>query len=155
LDLMVQVDASGDKAIDEESGGADSTSDAVDFNNITALLPYVNDVCGNRQILVSTDAPAASVVIINRNSTIFDEPTFFRSALLPTNAINSFSFVNVLGDTALIDAAGVRSFNGAQQINVASRDNIFNLKISRAFENIVQNPNSCCAINFDGYALFS
>jgi hypothetical protein len=143
LDFVVNVTEAGDKG-----GDASTTAYAVDYGNITAIFPLNAEA-----FLVSTDSPATFIITPNRDATLFGEPTFNRQPVMSTNAINSFSLVNVLGDTCFIDAEGIKSFNAVLQLQNEGRNSVFSLKISPLFKDIAQS--STAAITFDNYAIFS
>jgi len=143
LDFVVNIDPDGYKG-----GDADTTAYAVDYGKITALYPL-----NAAAFLVATDVPATHVIQPNREVTRFGEPTFSRQPVFSTNALNSFSIVDILGDTCFIDSEGVKSFNAVLQLQNEGRNSVFSLKIAPLFKSLTQDVTS--AFTFDNYALFS
>jgi len=150
LDFMVNITATGDKLLAESDGGARSVSYRVDYDEITALSAVTTT---DGSFLVTTKRNSY-LVTPNFGVTLFGEPTFRNAYLFSTGAINNFSVVDILGDTALIDFTGVRSFNAVSSIRFEGRNSPFSAKLSTLFSNIVQSSNNA-AISFDNYALFS
>ncbi len=149
LDFVVNVTASGDKG-----GDVETTNYSVSYARINALYPL-----GVSSFMLCSDAPFSYQIDINREKTIFGEPTFNPGPLFSTSAVNGVSIVDVLGDTAIITQRGIRSFNASRQNKVESQNAIFSLKLNRAFtlsegKRLLQDENSA-AIVFDDYAMFS
>jgi len=99
-------------------------------------------------------------VAVNRDRTIFGEPTFNKSDLFGIALINSFSMVDLLGDTGFITFKGIRSFNSTLQLRIESKNAIFSSPINKAFEyadneDILQSFDTSAAADFRDYALFS
>ena len=145
LDFVINVDSNGDKG-----GDAETTAYAVGYDNITAINPVSSE-----SFIVSTDGSASYIVTPNRDVTVFGEPTFRRQPLMDTGALNSFSFVDILGDNAFIDSKGVKSFNAVLQLMNEGKNSVFSLKVSPAFYGIIQNSDESAAITFDNYAFFA
>ena len=149
LDFVVNVATNGYKG-----GDANTTKYSPSYNRIVAIVPL-----SEQSFLVSTDAPYTYQITLNRDRTIFGEPTFNRSDLFNAALTNSFSIVDLLGDVGFITYKGIRSFNATLQLKIESKNAIFSAKINRAFEyannvDIIQDD-SCCAVEFRDYALFS
>jgi hypothetical protein len=150
LDFMVNITSTGDKLPAESDGGARSVSYRVDYDEITALSAVTTT---DGSFLVTTNRNSY-LVTPDFDSTLFGEPTFKNAYLFSTGAINNFSVVDILGDTALIDFTGIRSFNAVSAIRVEGRNSPFSAKLATLFSNIVQSTFNA-AIAFDNYALFS
>jgi hypothetical protein len=149
LDFVVNVTTTGDKG-----GNAETTKYAISYANTISLF-----VLSNTSFLACTDAPFSYVITLNRERTIFGEPTFIREDLFSPSAVNSFSVMEILGDTVLITQRGVRSFNASRQNRIESENAVFSKKIARAFkistnERVLQD-NLSSSIVYDDYALFS
>jgi len=150
LDFVVNVDTNGYKG-----GDVNTTKYAVSYNRITAIVPL-----SDQSFLVSTDAPYTYTVALNRDRTVWGEPTFNKSDLFSHALINSFSMVDLLGDTGFITFKGIRSFNSTLQLRVESKNAIFSSPINNAYElddnvDIIQSFDSSAAVDFRDYALFS
>lgn len=151
LDFMVNVDSNGDKEDLEVDGGADTVYYAVDNANITGIFPL-----STNEFLVSTDAPATYIVVIDRDNTIFNEPRFTNRPLFSSSIVNQFSFTNIVGgDSLFITGNGIVSFNASRELNVESNSSVFSQKIDAAFERILQSEEVNAVINFDGRVYFS
>jgi hypothetical protein len=150
LDFMVNINPDGTKLATEDLGGAHTTSFAVSFEDITALFP-LNLQDGS--FYVGTQS---SSFIVRPNTTypLFGEPTFDNTYLFPIGAINNFSTIDILGDTASITLEGVRSFNAVAQTKALGRNAPFSQKLYKLIHGISQ-PQTACAGLFDDYALFS
>lgn len=148
LDFIVAIDQNGNKL---PSGGslAENTSHKVSFDPITCIkaLPTFDG-----SFFVSTVNNSFMVTPLV-DSTIFGEPTFRNVYLFNTGALNQFSVVDILGDSALVDYTGMKSFNAVLQLQNEGRNAPFSSKVHSLFSGIIQeNP---CAVEFDNYALFS
>lgn len=128
-------------------GDADSTSFAVDYNEITAIIPL-----NTTSFLVATHYACYSVTL-NTTAKIFGEPTFDISFLFYTGVINQFSFVEALGDYLFIDKAGLRSYNAVTQYRFMGKNSVFSSAIASLFTEVIQDK--CCCISFDNYIFFS
>lgn len=155
LDFMVIVDGDGNKLPTEAEGGAFQVSHSVGYNNITAMhkLP-IND----GSLLVTT-LTSSHMVVPSFDITLFGEPTFSNVDLFATGSPNSFSFADILGDSAFIDLEGIKSFNAVLQSRFEGQNAPFSKRISKLFtvennDTIVQPP-TVCAGEHDNYALFS
>lgn len=145
LDFVINITAVGDKG-----GDADTTFYSIGYAKMIAMFV----VSGYTGFCVSTENNNTFGIIPNWDRTLFGEPTFDKETLFNTSALNSFSVVDVLGDTAFIDSEGVKSFNGAKQLKTESGNTIFSLKIATLFDNIAQDFTNTAAIVYNGYALF-
>lgn len=150
LDGMVNIDSSGNKEAIEIEGNADTVSIPIDFDQITCI-GRLNTTDGS--FFVSTTKNSYMVTpILDR--LVFGEPTYRITYLFNTGAVSQFSMIDILGDSALIDFGGIRSFNSVMQTQNEGRNLPFYAKISRLFKNQLQTADSC-AINFDDFGLFS
>lgn len=150
LDFMVNITKDGDKLPTELEGGAQSVSHRVDFDEISAINRLD---AGGGGFFVGTKRNSYIVSPNFERSLLFGEPTFNNSPLFSTGPQNIDSVVDILGDTALIDLTGIRSFNAVLQQKNEGRNTPFSAKISPLFEGIKQTTTA--SINFDNYALFS
>lgn len=148
LDFMIKIDKDGN-ALSEESGKADTISHKVSFDAITAIR-WINTPTG--AFFVSTSYNSYLVTPLYDNL-IFGEPRFKNTLLFNTGAQNQFCLVDVLGDTALIDFTGVKSFNAAAQITGEGKNSPFSANVAHLFKDVQQSEPSC--IEFDNYALFA
>jgi len=147
LDFVINIDTNGNKG-----GDAYTTAYSVGVGPITCL-----SVTNGDGIFVSAKNRFCYQVSIDRTpqaKQIWGEPTFIRQYLFDANCINERSFIDVLGDACFIDPEGLRSFNAIEQLQNEGRNSIFSKKVSPLFRGILQDD-SCCAIVFDNYALFS
>ena len=150
LDFVIPVDKDGNKIDPSEViGGAKSTSHKIDFDSITTI----------KRISVTSKGFFAStlrnsyIISPNFDFPIYNEPSFDNQFLFPTGALNNNSFVDLNGDSGLIDFGGIRSFNTTLQLfressNLPLSGDVFDL-----FQDIVQDIT--CAENFDNYAFFA
>jgi hypothetical protein len=161
LDFVVAVDTNGDKlpALTSGKDEASRLSYKVDFSAITAIKGI-----GARP---RTDTEGEGFYVSTRKkswivypdflSTVFGEPTFSNQGLFSTGALNQFSIVDILGDTALITESGITSFNSVQQVAVEGKNAPFHDKIFKLFElngePIIQTVTA--TINTDNYAFFA
>ncbi len=149
LDFMVIIDSAGDKLPNETDGGAASISHKVDYAAITALAPLSSP---EGDFFVSTARTSYSVRP-QFNSTPYGEPYFSNGSLFTTGAVNNFSFCDILGDNAVVDYSGIRSFNSVGQYRIEGRNSPFSAKIDRLISGKKQTNPAC--ISFDNYGLFS
>lgn len=148
LDFMVVVDTNANKLADEAAGDAFAIAHRVDFESITNIS-RINDTAG--AIYVST--PKSSYLVRPADASIFGEPLFTNQFLFPTGALNQFSTVDILGDTAIVDANGIKTFNSIQQTQSEGKNSQFSRKINGLFEGITQS--TTCTYLYDNYALFA
>lgn len=148
LDFMVIVDANANKLPSEAAGGAAQISHKVDYAPITALVS-INSPDGS--FYVST-ARTSYMVRPNFDVTPYGEPSFDNVFLFSTGAANQFSLCDVLGDMALIDYSGIRSFNAVKQYRVDGKNSPFSARINKLLDGQVQLAPA--AVSFDNYALF-
>ena len=147
LDFMIPIDSAGNK-LPEESGKADAIAHTVSFDPITNIS-QINDT--EQGIFIST--LKSSYLVRPSSASIFGEPLLRNQFLFPTGALNQFCTVDILGDTALIDTNGIKTFNSIQQSQSEGKNSNFSRKINGLFEGIVQDV--ACAFLHDNYALFA
>ena len=150
LDFVIAIDTDGDKiSADESVGGAEALSYSVSYDPITCIGPL-----NTESFFVSTGSASYAVTPDNERL-LFGEPMFTKKYLFGASVVNQFSFVDILGDFAFIDAEGLRSFNAVQQLRNEGRNSAFSLSVAKLFEGIVQDGILSAAISFDNYGLFS
>lgn len=145
LDFVVNVDSTGMKG-----GNAYTTAHSVNYNTINGITA----VSGNEQAnLFVGSALSSHLVVPNFNDTIFSEPRFRNVTVMPTGPLNQFSFIDILGDSVLIDSNGLRSVNATQQLLTESNNDIFSTPVFPLFTKVVQDIT--CVGNYDNYAHFA
>lgn len=149
MDFMVIIKSDGDKEALEADGGAAAISHKVDYSPITAI-GTLNSPDGD--FYVSTARTSYSVRP-TFDITPYGEPYFSNFALFSTGAVNQFSICDILGDYAVIDYSGIRSFNAVQQFRIEGRNAPFSSKISKLLAGIKQEHPA--SITFDNYGLFA
>lgn len=151
LDFMVNITAAGNKPPGNEAdAGANTTAIPIGFENPTGLFPLNTDDGG---FMVSSQRFSNKIIPDFTLPSPFDQPVYDIHPLFPTGALNQFSYIDLLGDSAFIDFTGIRSFNAVQQAKFSGKNLPFSAKVSSLFKNIIQtNP---CAGKFDNYALFA
>ena len=148
LDFVVAINTAGNKISSVEAdSGADAVSYSVSYEVITCIAPL-----NTESFFVSTRT-ASYAVSPDYSRLLFGEPMFSKKYLFGASVVNQFSFVDVLGDFAFIDAEGLRSFNAVQQLRNEGRNSAFSLKVAKLFDGIVQTRGA--AISFDNYTFFS
>ncbi len=145
LDFVLAVDSAGNK-LSEPASNADALAYRPDFDDVTAISKI-----GAEGFYIGT--AKNSYIIQATDRTIYGEPVFRRRFLFSTGPLNNFSLADILGDTALIDASGIRSFNSVLQTQNEGRNAPFSKEIHSLLQGIVQTTTA--AITFDNYALFS
>jgi hypothetical protein len=149
LDFMVVIDSAGNKLPDETDGGALAISHKVDYAPITCIAS-INSPDGS--FFVST-ARTSYAVRPNYDFLVYGEPTFDNVFLFSTGAAGQFAFVDILGDAALIDYSGIRSFNAVQQFRIEGKNSPFSAKIDKLLAATPQIAPA--AVTFDNYGLFA
>ena len=144
IDFVVNVDINSNKG-----GDADTTSYAVSFDDITLLKPL-----NSGELLAGTKRTLYPIEF-NYERTIFAESTFYNRKPISVGAVNQESFVDILGDYAIIDFDGLRQFNAVSLLTNEGRNSIFSLLISKVFNNIKQVYNQTASIVFNNFAFFS
>lgn len=148
LDFVVAVDTNGNKIGTENEGGAKALSFAFDYDEVTCISPLnVPDS------FVYATRYQTRIITMDYNNTLFGEPTFRESARIDNGITNEESFIEIIGDYALIDKESLVSFNASQQLNAEAKNSIFSLPLTAFFKDVLQNNARC--IDFDNYALFS
>lgn len=140
-DFMVNITATGDKG-----GDADTVSQVVSFNDITAIKPIASG-----QLLVTT-LYASYVISTDYDNPIFGEPYLFPTDLFPVGCLNELSITDILQDTAFITQSGIHSFNTVMQAKRESNNMPFGAKIHGLLRNPQQD--TCTALHND-YAYFA
>ncbi|HTH21692.1 MAG TPA: metallophosphoesterase [Nitrososphaeraceae archaeon] len=160
LDFMIPVSESGDKiAATEEEGGAPVVSYKIDYDELVAIKQVV---VGENGFYVST-TNTSYLVTPNTEKLVFGEPTFSSIPLFQTGAINQFSIIDLLGDTAIIDLTGTRSFNAILTTKNEGRNAPFSRDVFPLFEGVSQrgvktaesDNYGVSAVEFDNYGLFA
>lgn len=140
-DFMVNRTSTGDKG-----GAANTMQIAVDFNDITALIPTQDSG------LMACTLYATYFVFPDTNAKLFGEYRYRSEMAFPVGCVNHKSVVDLVGDTAFITQSGIQSFNVASQLKRESNNFPLGAKIQR----YLANPQfDTAAVNFDDYALFS
>jgi len=145
LDFVINIDINGDKG-----GDAETTSFAVDYDEITCLQKVNSNEGG---FYVGTAKNSYLVIPVTTGSLPFNEPLYRIQPLFNTGPLNNFSVCDIMGDTALIDFGGIRSFNATLQTRNEGRNLPFSKKISLLFTTLVQEVTA--AISYDDYAFFA
>lgn len=149
LDFMVAVNAAGGKiSASEQLGGAPAVSYRVDYDPITCL----SQVPSNLGSFFMSTTKTCYLIKPDLTKLIYGEPTFGNQFVAPTGVLNNFSLCDTAGDSAMIDATGVISFNAVSSDRVEGKNLPFSGKIFSLFQDIIQT--TVAAINFDNYALF-
>ena len=148
LDFMVIIDTNGDKLPKEADGGAANVSFKVDYAPITAIGPLSSP---DGSFYVST-ARTSYAVTPDVTETVYGEPQFTNTFLFTTGAVNNFSVCDILGDTAIIDFSGIRSFNSVAQFRFEGKNSPFSARVTGLLGNLKQTATA--AITHDNYAMF-
>lgn len=156
LDFVVAVNQDGDKLLPlaNSSEEAARLSYRVDFNPITCIASLPSIPINPQQgagFYVGT-SQTSYIVIPNYTDTIYGEPTFSKQTLFDTGPLNQFSVTDISGDTAIIDAAGMVSFNAVLQLRNQGKNAPFHDEIHDLFKDITQTTTA--AYTYDNYALF-
>lgn len=150
LNFMVAVNEDGEKiSADEVVHGANAVATSVDFNEVTGLhrLPAAGGV-----FLVST-INNTYLVQPDESFLLYGEPFHNHQFLFPVGALNDQSVVDILGDTAVIHASGIRSFNAIQTLQNEGRNSPFSQAVNDLFEGVTQTAGASVA--FENYVAFS
>lgn len=133
-DFMVNIDTNGD------AGGTPGyVAYSVSYTPLTCMSATggsQNQTGGQGVSFYVGHQSFSYLVIPNYNNTIFGEPTYTNQALFSTGPNNNFSIVDLLGDTALTDASGIRSFNSVLQTRFEGRNSPFSKNIQPFFGDI-------------------
>jgi hypothetical protein len=156
LDFVVAIDVNGNKLppLQNSAEEASRLSYRVDFNPITCIAALPSIPINPQQgagFYVGT-SQTSYIVLPNYADSIYGEPTFSKQTLFETGPLNQFSVADISGDTAIIDAAGMVSFNAVLQLRNEGRNAPFHDEIHDLFKNITQTTTA--AYTFDNYALF-
>lgn len=149
-DFVILLDKNGNKtsAIEDE-GGAPQLANRVSFSEITSIK-RIN--AQQKAFLVCT-ASGSWLVTPDYTNLIAAEPQFINQTLFDVGAVNNNCVVDILGDTAIINFAGIRSFNGVMQYRNQGKSAQFNIKVNRILGGRKQ-TNPCCT-TYDSYACFA
>lgn len=147
LNFMVCIDANGDKLESEAIGGADTTSFAFDYDQITCLQPVnVTD-----SFLYATKN-MTYVYTLDYSRTIFGEPLFSQAAKIESGIACQYSLAEISGDYAFVNPEGAKDFNAVQQLKWQGRNSIFSRGIARLLKN--KRQSYAVAFGFDNYVMF-
>ena len=152
LDFVVAIDQDGDK-IQDGTFAVEASRLAIrpfGFDNITCI----SRISIPDEGFFASTLNTCSLISVDRNNTLFGEPTFTFQSLFPTGVTNKFSIIDNLGDTAFVDISGIRTFNAIQQTRVEGRNAPFTQKLSFMFPDTILQNNSC-AVEFNNYSIFS
>ena len=151
LDFVIPVDEDGAKIADIVEP-ADFVSFSPSYDEITCISPLNTDA-----FLVGTNTTTYAItpILAPIESLPFGEPVFAKKYLFGASVVNQFSFIDIMGDFAFIDAEGLRSFNAVMQLRNEGRNSAFSLSVAKLFEGIVQDNTLSAAISFDNYAFFA
>jgi len=147
-DFVINLTPSGDAGGDENT-----TSQAVSFNDITALRAL-----STGQLLVGT-LYGTFALQFDPTITIFGVPYPNPVFLFPAGPLNELSVIDVLSDTAMITQSGIHSFNAVAQAKRESNNAPFGARIRGLLTNpenekaIVQKDT--CAGLYDDYVFFA
>ena len=147
-DFVINLDNNGDKG-----GDADTVSQAVSFNPITAIRSL-----STGEVLVGT-LYGTYVLQLDYTNTQFGEPYELPVFLFPAGPINEISIVDILSDTAMITQSGIHAFNAVAQAKRTSN----NFPLGAQIRAIITNPTTekaiiqkdTCAAIYDDYAFFA
>ena len=103
LDFVVRITEAGNK-----DGDALTTADAVDFDELTALLP-VNSASDS--YIACTANQSYYITPDTTKPLIFGEYQYLKRSLFPVGCLNPFCVCDLNGDTAFISSSGVHSYN--------------------------------------------
>lgn len=145
LDFVVNITSTGAKG-----GDATTTSHSVNFNQLNAITTVSGNDVSNFFV---GSALSSHLVVPDINNTIFGEPKFRNIGVLPTGPLNQFSYVDILGDSVIIDSKGLRSVNATQQLLTESNNDIFSTPVFPFFTKVVQDIT--CVGAFDNYIHFA
>lgn len=140
-DFVINLDVAGEKG-----GDADTVSQTVSYNRITALKAL-----STSQVLVCT-LYGSFILDFDYDRAQFGEPYLRPVYLFPTGALNELSIVDILADTALITQSGIHSFNAVAQAKRESN----NFPLGAKIRGLLNNPqaDTCCGFH-DDYAYFA
>lgn len=149
LDFMVNVDTDGNKLATEAQGGAISVSFNFDADDITCVTPV-----GIPSSFLYGTTKNTRIITLDYTNTIFGEPTYYvAEGPMSLGVVNQDSVVDILGDTAVIDFEGVKSFNAVKQLKVEGNNSIFSLQLSKLLKGKKQYR--CRAVSFNNFVLFN
>lgn len=153
--FVVNVANDGSKA-----GVASTTAYALSYLPITCMSALGNTASANgtgAAFYVST-VRTSYLVSPNYSSTIFGEPTYTNQELFSAGALNQFAVCDLIGNAALVDYAGIRSYNAILTSRFEGKNSPFSMQIQKLFG--TQNQNTiiqsvACAYQWDNYGWFA
>ena len=147
-DFVVNLNNAGDKG-----GDADTVSQTVSYNEITALRGL-----STGEVLVCT-LYGSFVLELDFDHPIFGEPYLRPRFLFPAGAVNEISIVDILSDTAMITQSGIHAFNAVAQAKRESNNFPFGARIRGLITNPITDKalvqSNTCTTLFDDYAFFA
>ncbi len=144
LDFCIAVNKNGKKIEPEEDGGADALSVGDVGSEITCVSSLNTK---EKDVFISTRR--GSIALTPSSLYFYGEP-YYNVRTLVTGALNQNSFINILGDSVLIDISGIKSFNAVEGTLQAAKYAEFNYAVSSLFVR----QTDPAAISFDTYAYF-
>lgn len=144
LDFVINITSAGDKG-----GNASTTAFQPSYQELTCLA----NVGALSEGFFASTTNKSYLIIPDYTRTIFAEPRFIVQDLFNTGALNQFCVTDLLGDAALIDFTGLRSFNAVQSQTFLGRNAPFSAKVNSLFGTRIQQIAACTL--FDNYALFA
>ena len=148
LDFMKIIDKNGDKLPFIDGNPETNASFRVNYGQVTAIRE-VSAIDG--AFLVCTER--SSTLVRPSTNLQFGEPLNTYQFLFTTGAKNQFSVVDVLGDTAIIDFAGIKTFNSILQTRIEGKNSSFSSQINNLLTGLQQDI--CAATFYDNYDLFA
>lgn len=148
LDFMINIDVNGNKLATESQGGAISVSFNFDSDDITCITPT-----NIPSSFIYGTARNTRVITLDYTKTIFGEPTYYVAEINSLGIVNQDSVIDILGDTAIIDFEGVKSFNAVKQLKVEGDNSIFSLQLAKLLKDKKQYR--CRATSFNNFAIFN
>lgn len=147
-DFVINIDGAGAK-----SGDAESLSQTVSFNPITAVRSL-----SSGEVLVGT-LFGTFALRLDYDHPFFGEPDLIPITLFPAGPVNELSIVDVLKDTAFITQSGIHAFNAVAQAQRESNNYAFGAKI----RGLITNPETdkaliqsdTCTCIYDDYVFFA
>lgn len=145
LDFVVAIDVNGNKTGTELSGGAIATAYSVDYSELTCMSVVGGGAAsptGEGTSFYVATQKASYLVLPNYTATIYGEPTYSNQVLFTTGPKNNFSVCDILGDAAVIDDSGVKSFNSILTTKFEGRNAPFSAKMNTFFGNAEDDDNN-------------
>lgn len=149
LNFVILITDTGKADTSEELGGAPALANRVSTSPVTAM----GEVPALPGGFLVTTANASWLVTPDFTNLIAGEPQFDNQFLFDVGAVNKNSIVSVLGDTTVVCAAGVRSFNGVNQFRWQGKNAPFSAKVNNFISAHVQTNTSC--VSYNDYAYYA